>query len=34
MNNLHMAMLDKIGATVEKFGDATGVLSLEPLSGV
>jgi hypothetical protein len=34
MNNLHMAMLDKIGAPVERFGDATGVLSLEPLSGV
>jgi hypothetical protein len=34
MNNLHMAMLDKIGARVETFGDATGVLPLEPLSGV
>jgi hypothetical protein len=34
MNNLHLAMLDKIGAHVEKFGDATGVLPLEPLSGV
>ena len=34
MNNLHLAMLGKVGAEVEKFGDATGALSLEPLSGV
>ncbi|MGE3512761.1 MAG: DUF1552 domain-containing protein, partial [Vicinamibacterales bacterium] len=34
MNNLHLAMLEKVGAPVEKFGDATGVLSLEPLSGL
>lgn len=34
MNNLHLAMLDKAGVPVEKFGDATGKLQLEPLSGV
>lgn len=34
MNNLHLSMLDKIGVPVEKFGDGTGRLSLEPLSGV
>jgi hypothetical protein len=34
MNNLHMALLDKVGAPAEKFGDATGTLALEPLSGV
>jgi hypothetical protein len=34
MNNLHLAMLEKIDVRVENFGDATGVLQLEPLSGV
>jgi hypothetical protein len=34
MNNLHMALLDKVGVPVEKFGDATGRVELEPLSGV
>ncbi len=34
MNNLHMSILDKVGVPVEKFGDATGRLTLEPLSGV
>jgi len=34
MNNLHMSMLDKVGVPVEKFGDATGRLTLEPLAGV
>ena len=34
MNNLHMALLEKVGVPAEKFGDATGTLSLEPLSGI
>lgn len=34
MNNLHMALLDKVGVDIEKFGDSTGRLQLEPLSGV
>ena len=34
MNNLHMALLDKVGVDVEKFGDATGRVNLEPLAGV
>jgi uncharacterized protein DUF1552 len=34
MNNLHLALLDKVGVPVEKFGDATGRIELEPLSGV
>jgi len=34
MNNLHMALLQKVGVPVEKFGDATGRIELEPLSGV
>ncbi|HEY7169404.1 MAG TPA: DUF1552 domain-containing protein [Vicinamibacterales bacterium] len=34
MNNLHMALLEKVGVPVEKFGDATGRIELEPLSGV
>jgi hypothetical protein len=34
MNNLLVAMLDRVGAPAEKFGDATGELPLEPLSGV
>ena len=27
MNNLHMAMLEKVGVPVEHFGDATGRLN-------
>jgi hypothetical protein len=34
MNNLHMALLDKVGVDVSKFGDSTGTVQLEPLSGV
>jgi hypothetical protein len=34
MNNLLMAMLERVGVRSEKFGDATDVLRLEPLSGV
>ena len=34
MNNLHMSLLEKVGVHVEKFGDATGKLALEPLTGV
>ena len=34
MNNLHMALLEKVGVDVEKFGDSTGRIDLEPLSGV
>ena len=34
MNNLHMSLLEKVGVDVEKFGDATGKLALEPLTGV
>ena len=34
MNNLHLALLNKVGVPVEKFGDSTGRLELEPLSGV
>ena len=34
MNNLHVAMLEKIGVPVETLGDATGRVDLEPLSGV
>jgi hypothetical protein len=34
MNNLHVALLEKVGVEVEKFGDATGTVELEPLSGV
>ena len=33
MNNLLLAMLDRVGVQAEKFGDASGRLSLEPLSG-
>jgi hypothetical protein len=28
MNNLHLALLDKVGVRIDKFGDATGALSL------
>jgi hypothetical protein len=34
MNNLLVAMLDRVGVPSEKFGDATGAIQLEPLSGV
>jgi hypothetical protein len=34
MNNLHMALLQKVGVPVEKFGDSTGRVNLEPLAGV
>jgi hypothetical protein len=34
MNNLLVAMLDRVGVAGGKFGDATGELPLEPLSGV
>jgi hypothetical protein len=34
MNNLHMAMLDKVGVDVDKFGDGSGKIDLQPLSGV
>jgi hypothetical protein len=34
MNNLHMAMLEKVGVPVDQFGDATGRVTLEPLAGV
>lgn len=33
MNNLHMALLEKVGVQIEKFGDGTGTIEL-PLSGV
>jgi hypothetical protein len=34
MNNLLLAMLDKVDVRPERFGDATGTAGLEPLSGV
>ena len=34
MNNLHMALLEKVGVNVEKLGDSTGPVTLEPLAGV
>jgi hypothetical protein len=34
MNNLHMAMLEKVGVPVERLGDSTGKINLEPLAGV
>ena len=34
MNNLLMAMLERGGVNTDRFGDATGTLRLEPLSGV
>ena len=34
MNNLHLALLEKVGVEVERFGDATGTIDLEPLAGV
>jgi hypothetical protein len=32
--NLHVTLLNKLGVPVDKVGDSTGPLSLEPLSGV
>ena len=34
MNNLLLAMLERVGVHTDEFGDATGTLGLEPLSGV
>jgi len=34
MNNLHLAMLEKVGINVEKLGDSSGRIELEPLAGV
>jgi hypothetical protein len=34
MNNLHMSLLEKVGVPVEKFGDSTGSMELQPLTGV
>jgi len=34
MNNLHMSLLEKAGVPLEKFGDSTGSMDLEPLTGV
>ena len=34
MNNLHLALLEKVGVPVEKLGDSTGRIDLEPLAGV
>ena len=34
MNNLLVAMLERVGVHTDTFGDATGKLQLEPLSGV
>ena len=34
MNNLHLAMLEKVGVPVEKLGDSNGRIDLEPLAGV
>jgi hypothetical protein len=34
MNNLHLSLLEKVGVNVERFGDSTGRLELEPLAGV
>ena len=34
MSNLHMALLEKVGVQIEKFGDSTGRIELEPLAGV
>ena len=34
MNNLHMSLLEKVGVPLEKFGDSTGSMKLEPLTGV
>jgi hypothetical protein len=34
MNNLLLGMLDRVGVNADRFGDATGRLPMEPLSGV
>jgi len=34
MNNLHMALLEKVGVNVDKVGDSTGGVELHPRSGV
>jgi hypothetical protein len=34
MNNLLLSMLDRAGVEAERFGDATGRLPLQPLSGI
>ena len=34
MNNLHLAMLEKVGVPVEQLGDSTGRIDLAPLAGV
>jgi hypothetical protein len=34
MNNLLVSLLDKVGVPIDKFGDNTGRINLEPLSGV
>jgi hypothetical protein len=34
MNNLHLALLEKVGVNVETFGDSTGRINIEPLSGI
>jgi hypothetical protein len=34
MNNLHLALLEKVGVDVDRFGDSTATVQLEPLSGV
>jgi hypothetical protein len=34
MMNLLLTMLDRVGVPIEKYGDSTGRLPLEPLSGV
>jgi hypothetical protein len=33
-NNLWVSLLDKVGVPIEKFGDSTGRIEIEPLSGV
>jgi hypothetical protein len=34
MNNLHLAMLEKVGVNLEKLGDSSGRIELEPLADV
>ena len=34
MNNLLMAMLERVGVNTDRFGDANGVLPLEPLASI
>ena len=33
-NNLWVSLLDKVGIPIEKFGDSSGRIGIEPLSGV